>query len=68
LGFKKGMILTKHKAHIQSKLIVLEGSVIYKEENRVMELGQYEGVEIPFELIHSVEALVDSLCLLTQGE
>ena len=67
MGFKKGMILTKHKAHIQSKLTVLEGSVIYKEENRVMELGQYEEIEIPIELTHSVEALTDSLCILTQG-
>ncbi len=68
IGFKKGMILKDHKAHIQSKLTVLEGSVIYKEENRVIELLQYNEVEIPIEITHSVEALEDSLCILSQGE
>jgi quercetin dioxygenase-like cupin family protein len=68
MGFKKGMILTEHKAHLRSKLTVLEGAVIYKEESRAVELGQYDEVEIPLEITHSVEALEDSLCILTQGE
>lgn len=68
VGFNKGMILKEHKAHIKSKLTVLEGSVIYKEENRVIELNQYDEVDIPVEEIHSVEATADSLCILTQGE
>jgi quercetin dioxygenase-like cupin family protein len=62
------MILKEHKAHIQSKLTVLEGAVIYKEENRVVELMKYDEVGIPIEIIHSVEAIQDSLCILTQGE
>ena len=53
---------------MQSKLTVLEGAVIYKEENREVKLGQYDEVEIPIEINHSVEAIEDSLCLLTQGE
>ena len=68
LGFKKGMILKAHKAHIKSKLTVLEGSVIYKEENRIIELEKYDELEIPIEITHSVEALEDCLCILTQGE
>lgn len=68
LGFTKGMILKEHKAHIQSKLTVLEGIVIYKEDNRVIELMQYDEVEIPIEITHSVEAIEDSLCILSQGE
>lgn len=68
LGFKKGMILKEHKAHIPSKLTVLEGAVIYKEENRVVQLMQYDEVEIPVEITHAVEAVEDSLCVLTQGE
>lgn len=67
MGFKRGMILKEHKAHIRSKLTVLEGAVIYKEENRVVELEQYDELEIPIDVKHSVEALEDSLCLLTQG-
>jgi quercetin dioxygenase-like cupin family protein len=68
MGFMKGMILKEHKAHIQSKLTVLEGAVIYKEENRSINLLQYDEVEIPVEITHSVEAIEDSLCILSQGE
>ena len=68
IGFKKGMILKEHKAHIKSKLTVLEGAVIYKEEQRIIELEQYDEVEIPIEITHSVEAKEDSLCIVTQGE
>ncbi len=67
LGFKKGMILKEHKTHKKSKLTVLEGFVVYKEESRIVELAQYEEIEIPIEITHSVEALEASLCLLTQG-
>ncbi|SMD46012.1 hypothetical protein SAMN00777080_4688 [Aquiflexum balticum DSM 16537] len=67
MGFKKGMILIEHKAHVKSKLTVLEGAVIYKEESRVVELGQYDEVEIPVEITQSVEAIEDSLCILSQG-
>jgi quercetin dioxygenase-like cupin family protein len=68
IGFKKGMILKEHKAHLKSKLTVLEGAVIYKEEHRIIELEQYDEVEIPIEITHSVEAKEDSLCIVTQGE
>ena len=68
IGFKKGMILKEHKAHIKSKLTVLEGAVIYKEEHQIIELEQYDEVEIPIEITHSVEAKEDSLCIVTQGE
>lgn len=67
IGFNKGMILQDHKAHIQSKLTVLSGSVFYKETDREVRLSQYEEIEIPIEITHSVEALEDSLCVLTQG-
>ena len=68
LGFKKGMVLKEHKAHIKSKLTVLEGAVTYKEESRVVELNQYSELDIPIEISHSVTALEDSICILTQGE
>lgn len=68
LGFNKGMALKEHKAHIPSKLTVLEGAVIYHEGNKVVELKQYDEVEIPVDITHAVEAIEDSLCFLTQGE
>ncbi|MCB0649068.1 MAG: hypothetical protein KDC49_20500 [Saprospiraceae bacterium] len=68
IGFNEGMILKEHKAHMTSKLTVLEGAVIYKEENRTIILNQYDEVEIPLEVTHSVEAMQNSLCVLTQGD
>jgi len=68
VGLNSGMILKEHKAHIKAKLTVFEGAVIYREENRVVELMQYDEVEIPIEITHSEEATQDSLCILTQGE
>ncbi len=67
IGFKKGMVLSDHKAHITAKLTVLNGNVLYREKDRQINLAQYEEVDIPLEVTHSVEALADSLCLLTQG-
>jgi len=67
LGFNKGMILKEHKAHLKSKLTVLKGAVIYQEQDRKVTLDQYDEVDIPLEVTHWVEALEDSLCLLTQG-
>ncbi len=67
LGFNKGMILKDHKAHLPTKLTVLEGSVIYNEEGRRRPLLQYAEFDIPVNVMHSVEASEDSLCLLTQG-
>jgi len=68
MGFNKGMILKKHQAHIKAKLTVMEGAVTYKEANRLVILDQYAEVDIPTNVIHSVEATEDSLCILTQGE
>ncbi|QLE02997.1 hypothetical protein HX109_15995 [Galbibacter sp. BG1] len=67
IGFKKSMLLKEHTANISSKLTVLEGKVQYKEGNKTKLLNQYDEIDIPIGAPHSVEALEDSLCLLTQG-
>lgn len=67
IAFKKGMILKEHKANMASKLIVLNGKVIYIHEESKTTLGQYDEFEIPINQVHSVEAVEDSLCLLIQG-
>ena len=68
LGFKKDMILTAHTAKWPSKLTILEGSVIYNEGDKSIEIKQYEEYEIPVGILHSVVANEDSLCLLTQSD
>ncbi|MDQ3002369.1 MAG: hypothetical protein M3Y08_14045 [Fibrobacterota bacterium] len=67
LGFKKGVALKEHKSPLPAKLTVLEGSVRYKESETTLVLEKFHARDIPVNAIHSVEALEDSICLLTQG-
>lgn len=67
LAFKSGMQLKDHKAHIPSILTVFSGAVIYREGNKEITLHQYDEYNIPVEVSHSVEALEDAICLLSQG-
>jgi quercetin dioxygenase-like cupin family protein len=67
IGFKKGMKLKDHEAHQPSKLTVMSGQVIYREAGKELKLDTFDEIDIPLNIIHSVEALTDSLCLLTQG-
>ena len=67
LAFNKGMILKEHKAHIPTKLVVLEGSVKYISETTEIELGKYDEFDIPVNDLHAVSALENSLCMLLQG-
>ncbi|MFP8487870.1 hypothetical protein ACKGJO_02135 [Gracilimonas sp. Q87] len=66
-GFKKGMKLEDHTAHHPTKLLVLEGKVIYHQSKKDERLEQFDEIDIPAEISHSVAALEDSLVLLTQG-
>ena len=67
LAFKKGMILKEHKAHVPTKLVVLEGKVMYKSEADEFILDKHDEFEIPVNDLHLVDALEDSLCMLIQG-
>ncbi len=67
IGFKKGMILKEHQAHLPAKLFVINGQVVYKENEVSTTLSAFEEIEIPVNILHSVEAVEDSLCILTQG-
>ncbi|SMO85780.1 hypothetical protein [Gracilimonas mengyeensis] len=66
-GFKKEMKLEDHTAHHPTKLLVLEGEIIYHQNKKDERLKQFEEIDIPAEVPHSVAALEDSIVLLTQG-
>lgn len=66
-GFKKGMKLEDHTASHPTKLLVLEGEVIYHQPKKDIRLKQFDEIDIPAEVEHSVAALEDSIVLLTQG-
>lgn len=67
IGFNKNMVLDDHKTDIPAKLVVLEGKVVYKEGEKIVMLSQYEETPIPADVIHSVTALEDSICLVIKG-
>jgi quercetin dioxygenase-like cupin family protein len=67
LAFKAGMHLKEHKTHLPAKLTVFSGTVIYREGSKELTLNTYDTTDIHVDVTHSVEALEDSLCLLTQG-
>ncbi len=64
IGFKQNMVLASHKTLTPARLLVLSGTVIYKEGDSHIELGQYDEVEIPVDTLHEVMAVEDSLCML----
>jgi quercetin dioxygenase-like cupin family protein len=67
IGFKSGMKLKEHQANLPSKLTVISGKVIYRQEDTATELQKFDEINIPVNITHSVEAMEDSICLLTQG-
>ncbi|MFD2146124.1 hypothetical protein [Mucilaginibacter antarcticus] len=68
VGLKKGVTWQDHKTAMPTKLIVIEGSVIYQENGGKVPLMIYDEFEIPVNIIHSLEAAEDSLCMLIRGE
>lgn len=68
LGFAEGVVMKEHTAKMKAKLTVLSGSVVYRQGDDSVKLGQFDEHDIPVSEVHSVEALEESLCLLTQGD
>lgn len=67
MGFKKGMVLKEHQTPIPAKLVVIDGNVLYRQGEESIALNKFDEHEIPVNIIHSVEALEDSICILIQG-
>lgn len=67
IGFKKGMLLKKHKSDIPARIVVIKGRVVYNSEHEATPLGLYEEYEIPVGEFHWVEANQDSMILVLKG-
>lgn len=67
IGFNKNAILDDHKTDQPAKLIVIQGKVLYKEGAKMIVMSQYDEVQIPVNVIHSVTALDNSICILIKG-
>ncbi len=64
LAFKKDMILKEHKTNTPAKLLIIKGEVIYTENKHNKTLKIYDSIEIPVDVLHSVKAIKDSICIL----
>lgn len=67
IGLKKGMIWKEHKTTVPTRLLVMEGSVVYKTDIEGISLQKHDDLEIPIHVLHALEANEDSLCILIQG-
>lgn len=67
IGFRKNMLLKKHKSNVPARIVVIKGEVVYNDKNGATKLGLYEEFEIPVEEMHWVESLQDSLMLVIKG-
>ncbi len=67
IGFKSGMKLKDHQAILPSTLTVISGNVVFRQQGKETELQKFDEIDIPVNITHSVEAMEDSICLLTQG-
>lgn len=66
-GFNKGMKLEDHQAKHPTKLLVLEGDIMYHADKKDIRLKEYDEIDIPANVEHSLGALEESIVLLTQG-
>ena len=68
IAFKKGNRFKNHMVHQPSKLVVLSGKVYYVQNDKKITLKKYDELEIPVDVMHTLEAAESSLCLLIQGD
>ena len=52
IGFRSGMKLKDHEAPLPSKLTILTGKVIYKENAKEITLEMYDETDIPINTKH----------------
>jgi hypothetical protein len=68
IGLRKDMIWRDHKAVMPTKLLVIQGTLIYRQGEKKVVLEQFDDLDIPVGIIHSLEATTDSICILVQAE
>lgn len=67
IGLKKGISLKKHQTAVPARIAVIEGTVVYQQEDISVTLDKFSDMEIPVNVLHAVEALENSVFLLIIG-
>lgn len=67
VGLKRGELLCDRATNKKTKLIVLNGGVLYKDPRGKFPLFDYDEHKIPIGVAHSLTAIRKSICLLIKG-
>lgn len=67
IGLNKGLILPDHISSVPALLIPIQGKVYFRSEVLSIEVQTFDELEIPINVIHSLEAVEDSVCILIKG-
>jgi len=67
IGLKKGIFLPDHISSVPALLIPIQGKVYFRSDVISIKIQTLEEVEIPVNVMHSLEALEDSVCILIKG-
>ncbi len=67
IGLKKGLFLPDHISSVPALLIPIQGKVYFRSEVLSIEVQALEELEIPVNVMHSLEAIEDSVCILIKG-
>ncbi len=67
IGLNKGVILKKHKAPENAKLLIIKGTVSYVSEREKVCLETFDEYNIPVGELHELIAIEASICLLIIG-
>jgi quercetin dioxygenase-like cupin family protein len=64
VGMKTGVVLPEHTAPTKAKLMVVKGEIDFNTETESIRLAAPDSLEIPEDVVHSVEAYNDAMFLL----
>ncbi|WP_157472129.1 hypothetical protein [Neolewinella persica] len=67
IGLNRGELLADHTTDVKTRLIVLDGCVLYNDPIDTFPLFDYDEHEIPIGVVHSLTANRKSICLLIKG-
>tara|TARA_R110001632_G_scaffold72565_1_gene167669 strand:- start:718 stop:1035 length:318 start_codon:yes stop_codon:yes gene_type:complete len=68
IGLKKGITFPEHLAPSKAKILVVQGQIDFIIASDRRRLESFDSYDIPLEVKHSVEGVVDAIFLLLLGK
>ncbi|NJC26970.1 cupin domain-containing protein [Neolewinella antarctica] len=67
IGLNADVMMRDHVSRVPAKLLVLSGSVMYRDADKSVPLFQYDELTIPIDVLHSLRGIRRGVCLLLMG-